>query len=65
MYISPFKILLSELPYVHDWLLYLPEFDTFDEGGYKPGWAVALNILRNFQQRVWKLIEPGLMAHAP
>lgn len=51
--------------YANDWLLYLPEFDTFDEGGYEPGWAVALNISRNFQQRVWDLIEPGLMAHAP
>ena len=51
--------------YANDWLLYLPENDAFDEGGYEPGWAVTLNISRNFQQRVWELIEPGLMAHAP
>ncbi len=51
--------------YANDWLLYLPEFDAFDEGGYEPGWAVALNISRNFQQRVWDLIAPRLMAHAP
>ena len=51
--------------YANYWLLYLPENDAFDEGGYEPGWAVTLNISRNFQQRVWELIEPGLMAHAP
>ncbi len=51
--------------YANDWLLYLPEFDAFDEGGYEPGWAMSLHISRNFQQRVWEQIEPGLKAHAP
>ncbi len=51
--------------YANDWLLYLPEYDAFDEGGYEPGWAVTLKISRNFQQRVWEIIEPGLMVHAP
>ena len=51
--------------YANDWLLYLPEFDAFDEGGYEPGWAVALQISRRFQERVWNLIEPRLRSRAP
>ncbi len=51
--------------YANDWLLYLPEYDAFDEGGYEPGWAVHLSISRHFQERVWELIEPSLQANAP
>jgi hypothetical protein len=46
--------------YANGWLVYLPEPEAFDEGGYEPGWAVRLGISRHFQARVWQAIEPVL-----
>jgi hypothetical protein len=51
--------------YANGWLVYLPEPEAFDEGGYEPGWAVRLGISRHFQARVWKAIEPILRDRAP
>lgn len=50
--------------YANGWLVYLPEPEAFDEGGYEPGWAVRLGISRHFQTRVWQAIEPILRQRA-
>ncbi|MCS7221200.1 MAG: neutral/alkaline non-lysosomal ceramidase N-terminal domain-containing protein [Anaerolineae bacterium] len=50
--------------YANGWLVYLPEPEAFDEGGYEPGWAVRLGISRHFQMRVWEAIEPILRQRA-
>jgi len=51
--------------YANGWWLYLPEPEAFAEGGYEPGWAVNLNISRQFQPRAWQAIRPLAAKHAP
>ncbi len=43
--------------YANGWLVYLPEPEAFDEGGYEPGWAMRLGLSRHFQARVWEAVE--------
>jgi hypothetical protein len=50
--------------YANGWLVYLPEPEAFDEGGYEPGWARRLGLSRHFQARVWEAVEPVLRQRA-
>jgi hypothetical protein len=50
--------------YANGWLVYLPEPEVFDEGGYEPSWPSRLGVSRFFQERVRETVEPVLRRRA-